>query len=102
MKVTINAKSNHGSKSVHVVVDIKGKAPEFDVANLNVEDFLSGYSSGRNNSIGTTSQRFLFTTTREYSPVTPKLKQLKDMIIAENQKLFDKYPEINITIEATA
>lgn len=29
MKVTINAKADHGSKSVHVVVDIKGKAPDF-------------------------------------------------------------------------
>lgn len=101
MKVTINAKAAHGSKSVHVVVDIKGKAPDFDVANLNVEDFLSGYSSGRNNSIGAISQRFLFTTSREYSDIKPRLDKLKEMIISENQKLFNKYTEIDVTIEAT-
>lgn len=101
MKVTIIAKSNHGTKDVDVTIEIEGKAQDFDVSSLNDSDFMCGFSQGRTSCYGATSQKFVFTTTREYSPVTPKLKQLKDMIIAENQKLFDKYPEINITIEAT-
>ena len=101
MKVTINAKADHGSKNVHVVVEIEGKSADFDVANLNVSDFMSGFSQGRTSRYGATSQRFLFTTSREYSGIKPRLNKLKEMIISENQKLFDKYPEIDVTIEVT-
>ena len=100
MKVTINAKADHGSKNVHVVVEIAGKSADFDVANLNVSDFMSGFSQGRTSSYGAKTQTFLFTASREYSEIKPKLDKLKEMIISENQKLFDEYPEIDITIEA--
>lgn len=100
MKVKFEARSEAGSDRVEVILSITGRAPSFNLEQLDdqVSNFLWWGTKSYNGWCGDT-ERWRFTTNRQHGGVQEKLSQYADLIVAANKKMFADYPAMELIIE---
>ena len=103
MKVKFEAKSEAGSDRVEVILSIIGRAPSFNLEQLDYQasNFLWWGTKSYNGWCGYT-ERWRFITNRQHGDVQEKLSQYADLIVEANKRLFADYPTMELIIEKEA